>query len=514
MTAVTARPAGADLPERPSPCDDPLPPFERLAVGLIALGFVALELALSPRYGIHRDELYFIQCAHHLAWGYVDQPPFVPFVAWLEGGVFGVSSTALRLMPALAGGGSVVITALMARELKGGTRAQIIGALAAATSAQLLAMFHLLSTAAFDAFFWSLISWLALRLLRTKEARLWLPLGVVAGIGLLNKLDIAILVAALAAAISLGSSRRLLASRYALGGALLAIGLSSPDLIWNATHSWAQLSMLESLHHENSTLGASLGFIPSQLIVVGPVLAVVWIGGLLVLRKDPAGRPLALTYLLLLAFFTVTGGKSYYLAGAYFALFAAGGVFVEQRVARATRTGRFRRWVVLVVAGALPTLPLALPVLPASALPSGSWEGQINKDLSATLGWQQLAGQVARIAAGLPPAERSQLVIMAGDYGAAGAIDLYGPAYGLPPAISGHNSYWWWGPGDSADHSTTIAVNLSQAYLRTIFTSVVEVGVVATPNNAWTEERGDPIFLCTGQIESWATIWPTARHYD
>jgi 4-amino-4-deoxy-L-arabinose transferase-like glycosyltransferase len=487
--------------------------FEFRTVAAICVVFVALESVVSSRYGIHRDELYFLQCAHHLAWGYVDQPPLVPFLALLQTSLFGVSATALRILPALAGGTTVVITALMARELGGGRAAQTIGALAAATSAQLLAMFHTLSTAAFDALFWCLISWVTLRLCRTGERRLLLVIGALTGLGLMNKLDVAFLVIALGAAVALGPHRRLLLNRMALAGAAIALVIFSPDLAWNATHGWAQLSMLSSLHHENSTLGASITFVPAQLFVVGPVLALLWIGGLWRLWRDPTGRPLAIAFLALLVFFAVSGGKTYYLAGSYYALFAAGGVWAEERLEQRGKSQRVRGWAALLVLAGVLALPLTLPVLPATALPSGSWEGQINKDLSATYGWPSFVAQVAHIAGGLPHTEHRRLVLFTGDYGAAGALDLYGPQYGLPAAISGHNTFWWWGPGNSPEDSTTIAVDLPRRYLKTIFSTVVLAGTVATPDDAWTEERGDQIFLCTGQIESWATAWLSARHY-
>jgi len=169
--------------------------------------------------------------------------------------------------------------------------------------------------------------------------------------------------------------------------------------------------------------------------------------------------------------------------------------------------------VALITAGGVLALPLTLPVLPVSALAKGPWEGSINKDLSATVGWESLVGQIAKVSATLPAVQRTHLVIFTGDYGAAGAVDLYGDRYGLPLAISGHNSYWWWGPGSSGNGATTIAVDLPRSYLQTIFSEVIPAGSVATPNGVWSEERGDPIWICRGQKLPWAQAWPNTRHY-
>ncbi len=507
-TAVEVRPS--------PPLEEPgstLPPLRKGPVFGIALAMMVLELAVSARYGYHRDELYFLACARHLAWGYVDQPPLVPFVAWLSPKLFGASVVSLRVFPALAGGAAVVFSALTARELGGRWRAQVLAALAAATSPQLLAAFHLLSTTAFDIFLWSAITLLVVRLLRTGNERLWLAVGAVTGVALLNKFNVAFLVLGLAAGLLLGGRRRMLLSPWLWAGCVLALGIWSPNIVWNAQHDWAAVAMMHRLHEENSTLGASLAFIPEQIIVVGPVLAVLWIAGLRRLLRHPFGRPLGYAFLVMLVLYAVTGAKSYYLAGGYYMLFAAGGVWAEERLLHRPPAKGVRGWVALMVAGAVVAMPLTLPVLPASALAKGPWEGAIDKDLSATVGWPSLVGQIAAIADRLPVSERANLVIYTGDYGAAGAVDLYGARYGLPHAISGHNTYWWWGPVGAHNGAPTIAVDLPKQYLQTIFTEVTPAGTVATPDGVWTEERGDPIWICRDQRISWAQAWPAARHY-
>lgn len=489
-----------------------LEPFARRPLLAVASIMTAVELVAASRYGFHRDELYFLECARHLSWGYVDQPPLVPGVARLVLAVFGASVFWLRFLPAVAGGAAVAMTALTARHLGGGRRAQLVSAVGAAASTQDLAAFHLLSTTAFDLLFWSTITYLFTRLVTSDDPRWWLLIGAAFGAALLNKLNVGYLAIGAVTGLAVCHRWSLLRSWWLAAGAAAAAAIFSPDVAWNATHHWAQVAMLQSLHRENSTLAASLAFIPAQFIVVGPVLAWVWLPGLRRLLHHPHGRPLGIAYLVLLVIYTLAGAKPYYLAGMYYALFAGGGLYLEERLA-APRPVALRNRIAAITLGAVVALPLTLPVLPASALATGPWEGAINKDLSATVGWPDLTRQVAHIASTLPLTERERLVIYTGDYGAAGAIDLYGPAYRLPEAISGHNNFWWWGPADAPNRSTTIAVNLPRSYLLTIFTHVQRAGTVSTPRGVWSEERDDPIWICTRQRQTWAEAWPAARHY-
>jgi hypothetical protein len=504
--------------ERGRNAQAPLPRFERGPVLAWSAGFLAVELAMAARYGLHRDELYFLACGRHLAWGYVDQPPFVPLVARVASALFGASAVSLRVLPALAGATTVVLAALIARELGGRRRAQTFAALATALSPVIIAATHLLSTAGFDIFFWALLSWLFVRLLRTRDDRLWIAIGAVAGVALLNKWNVLFALGAIALGCLLVPEHRpRLRSPFTLAGGVLALAIWTPNLVWNAQHDWAAIAMLHSLHAENSTLGASISFLPLQLLIVGPALAVFWIAGVRTLRTDRIGRVFAIAFIALLVAYVLTGAKPYYLAGIYPSLLAAGGVWYERRLAPgpadAAARGARRTGVVIVVI-ALVSLPISLPVLPERTLPTSSWEGNINKDLSATIGWPALVRQVARVADSLPPSERAHLVVFTGDYGAAGAIDEYGARYGLPHAISGHNNYWWWGWGAARNGATTITIELDRSYLSTIFDSITPAGTVATPHNAWSEERGAPIFVCRHQRVSWKTAWPKARHYD
>ena len=489
-----------------------LPPFALAPVVAVAAGFFALNLALAARYGYHRDELYFLACAKRLAWGYVDQPPIVPAVTRLATVVFGRSVVGVRVFPALAGGALVVVVGLLAREMGGGRRAQLFGALLTVSSGLFLGGFHLMSTAAFDAVFWAVILLLVARLLRTGDQRLWLAVGLVAGVGLLNKHNVLFCCLGLAIGLALAGWRQQLRSPWLWAGGVLALLIWAPNLVWNAQHQWAAWQMLRSLHRENSTLSASIQFIPSQLLEVGPFTAPFWIGGLLWLLRNPAGqrwRALGVGYLALVVLFVAIGAKPYYLAGWYPVLFAAGGVHLDHR---RHRPAGVALPLALMAVQVVSSLPLALPVLPPSAI-ANPVNDKVNKELGATVGWTRVTAQVAAAYDRLSPDERTTAVILTANYGEAGAVDHFGPALGLPPAISPHNNYWVWGPRAARDGATTVAVGLTESELRPYFAHITRVGTLDTGYGIHTDEYGRPIYVCRGQLQPWPVMWARLKTF-
>ena len=317
---VTGTAPVLDAPDR-APVRPPLAPIAlRPVLGIAAL-LVVIEMTVAARYGFHRDELYFLACARHLAWGYVDQPPFVPAVARFSTALFGPSVVRLRVWPALAGAAAVFLTALTARELGGESghrrsahwprqpRRRCWPSCICFRPPRSTCCSGPRSPAGCPP-------------VRTGNQRWWLAIGVVTGTGLMNKYNVAFLIAGVLFGLIAGGHARLRGG-WPWAGLALALAILSPNLIWNAQHHWAALAMLRALHNENSSLGASLSFFPAQLFIVGPVLLVFWLGGLRWLYRSSLGRPLALAYVGLVVLDTLSGAKSYYLGGMYFALFAA-----------------------------------------------------------------------------------------------------------------------------------------------------------------------------------------------
>ncbi|QEC48718.1 glycosyltransferase family 39 protein [Baekduia soli] len=476
---------------------------------LLALGaLVALVLvAGSGGYGYHRDELYFLAAGRHLAWAYADQGPLTPLVARAADAVAPGSLVALRLPSALMAGTTVALTGLIAAELGGRRRAQLIAATCAAVASVVLIVGHLLSTATFDLMAWTAVTWLVARALRTGAGAPWLAAGVVAGLALLDKPLIAFLLVALGVGIAAAGPRELLRRPAPWAGAAIALVLWSPWLIWQAGHGWPQLDVSSSIASGGSSSSQPRwALLPFQLLLVSPVLAPVWIAGLVDLARRPELRPhrlFAVAWVVLAVVFLATGGKPYYLAGMFGVLLAAGALRADAWLDHGARRVRAGLLAVAVVLSAVVSVTLALPVLPAR---DAGVVIAMNGDIGETIGWPALARTVAGVYRDTPGAP----VILTSNYGEAGAIDRYGPALGLPAAFSGHNAFHEWGPPPDRP-SPVITVGFSAARLRADFTGCRVAARIDNAAGVDNDERGEPVDRCAGTRAPWSRLWPGLR---
>jgi hypothetical protein len=487
-------------------------------IALIAAVACAVELAVSTRYGYHRDELYFLAAGQHPAFGYVDQPPLTPLLARLTAIVSGNSLFALRLIPALVMAALVGLTAAMSRLLGAGRTGQVLAALAAATCAEFLGAMHLLTTTTPDFLFWAITLLLVIKLLLSQDRRWWVAIGACAGVASEFKWNIGFLVAGLAAGFALTPARRLATGRWLVIGAALAAALAAPDVIWQAQHGWPAFDVFGGLQGASGDNRVTYWIL--QVIYTGVALVPVWVAGLNWTLRRPDGRQfrcLGIAAVFVIVVFFVLGGKAYYPGGIFTFLFAAGSVPLERRLAarpriaggrlpRAARTGT-----VLVVLGAA-VLPILLPVLPARALHTVPLQ-DLNYDLAETIAWPHQVSQLARAYHALPPAERARTAILAGNYGEAGAVARFGPADGLPQAYSGANNFWYWGPPPARD-TDAIAINVDPALLRREYASIRRIGTFENGLGVSDDEQGVAIYRATGLRSDWQRAWPRFRDFS
>src|SRR5215472_18904408 len=340
-------------------------PFDRRVVAVGAMVFAVL-LAVATRYGFHRDELYFMECARHLQGSYVDQPVLTPLLAWVSLKLFGVSLLGLRMWPALAAWATVIIAGLTAREFGGGRRAQLLAAVATATMPVVLGGDHLFGPTAFDVLAWAGLALVAVKIGRTGDTRWWLLGGLILGLGLANKHSVGFFALALLIGALLSGGRRQVLNRWFLAGAAIAAAFTIPDIWWQAQHQWATIAMTRALAHENGGLANIATWVVGQLLMTALAMVVVWLAGLRFLWRSerPLWRALAWAYAILFVFFALTtGGKIYYLGGAYIYLLGAGAVVVDEWLT--ARKARLRRLLVATAVSTAVALPIVLPVLPA-----------------------------------------------------------------------------------------------------------------------------------------------------
>ncbi len=481
-------------------------PVTFAAAGPLVL--LAVLLAVAPRYGYHRDELYFLVAGAHPALGYPDQPPLVPLldraVAWLVPG----SVAALRVPPALAAATVPVLAGLTARELGARPWARVLAVWCMSAAVVLYGAGHLAGTTAFDLLVWSAVVWLVARALRTGDSRLWVAVGAAAGVGLEVKWLVGFLLGTLGVALLADRRWGLLRDPWLWAGAALALALWAPNLWWQATHGWPQVEMSRRIGERYGT-GERLLVPLAQLVMVSPFLVPVWVAGLRRLLRDPAlraFRAIGVAYLLLLVLFTVTGGQIYYVAGLYPALLAAG----AEPLLAWVRGGRARWFGGSLVASVALAVVVTLPVLPPRVLARTPIPG-VTYDLGEQVAWPRYVATVAAVYGALPAEQRSRAVLLTANYGEAGAIDRFGDRFGLPRAYSGHNGYGTWGPPPDG-RDVVVAVGLARPWLTPYFTGCAVRARLDNGVGLDSDEQGAPVTVCRGLRAPWSQLWPRLRH--
>jgi hypothetical protein len=485
-------------------------PVAWLPVGLAVVAVGGLLAATSNRYDYHRDELYFRMLEP--AWGYVDQPPLTPLIAKAAIAVLGDTLWAIRVPATLAIAVAIVLAALTTRELGGGRTAQALSAWSFGFATLPLVTGHLFVTATVDFALWAAVLLCVTRALLRPDPRWWLAAGAVVGLCTYNKLLIALLVISVLAGLLIVGPRGALASRWFWAGAGIALVLALPNLIYQATHDFPQLTMAGALS-ENNADEVRVQVLPFQLLQIGPTLVPVWVAGVVALLRRPQWRPiraLGVAYFVAVVLTIVGGGQIYYAFGLQAFLLAAGWVPTVRWIGdRLTR----RALVVAAIAlNAVTSVLMALPVLPATTL-AGTPITEVNPTLGDQIGWPVYVKTVADVYHALPADEQARAVIYTGNYGEAGAVVRYGGEYGLPPVYSGQNQLYFAGP-PPADRTVVIAWTQGLRGLSRILEGCEQKATLDNGVGVDNEEQASVIAVCHVPAAGWAAVWPQLQHYD
>jgi len=502
---------------------------------LLGAATLLLHLATMSRYGYQTDELYFIDCAKHLAWGYVDQPPLAPFFVWLTAPA-GFALWAIRLAPSIAAALAVVVACQLARELGGKRIAQLATGIAVALSPVDLGFGYGLTTSSLEPLMWTLVALFTLRLLRTRDPRWFLASVAVAVVSLYMKYTIALELLALTFGLAVSRQRELLRSRYVVFAALAIVVLTAPNWLWQLHHGMPIFDVLHddqlrrfsmrnglTLESPNPVLNGFY-FVFAQFFYTGPGSWILWVTGIVALlrsRMFAECRTLGYAYAIIFLALILLAGRGYYIAGYYPVLTAAGAVWLEA----ALRSAAWRRAIpAATLLLSLPMLPLSLPVFTVDGtvkygwylgLERGSPDGLphlIAPQFALEFGWEQYAGAVYALYKELPPEKRARTTIFSDAYGLTGALNFYGKRYGMPNVISANNNYYLWGY-DGWDGKTLLAVGATDHDVLTNYFGRVELLATFWNDYRWVEEGALPVYYCSEPRASKDEIWRALRRY-
>jgi hypothetical protein len=498
--------------------------FSRPAVLLTIISLVLHALA-NGRYGIFRDELYFIVCGDRPAWGYVDQPALIPLFASWSHSLFGDFVWGFRLVPALAMSATVGLTAEFVGVLGGRRFAQWLAGLCVLLGPIFLIQGVLFSTDLFQALTFLGLAWALVRLEQSGDERWWLAIGAMLGFSLNTKYLIAFYVAAMVIGVLVTPLRKSLLRPWIYLGALLAGVMVLPNVLWQQAHGWPFIELGKAGAGGKNLEMSPLAFLGQQVLLTGPLAGIVWACGLwycVVRPKLRVAYAFPIAWLVLLLVFDASHGKPYYLAAIYPALLAFGAVRIETWIAGRALQGVALAGVVLM-GGVL--APFTLPILPvdvfirlqqATGLMPSSGEhrkvGRLPQYYADMFGWPEMAAKVAAVYRSLPPQDRARAVFYGENYGEAAAIDVFGPHLGLPPAISGHNNYYLWGPRGH-DGAVIIIIGGDPKHYAAIFRKFYIAGHIDNPY-AMPDETNKPIYVLRDLKTPLQDFWPTVKHYD
>jgi Dolichyl-phosphate-mannose-protein mannosyltransferase len=496
------------------------------AIALIKLVF---HVYFNNRYGYFRDEFDYIACANHLGWGYVDQPPLVPFLLHLCQTVLGDSLRSIRFIPAVASSLLVVQAAVIARELGGRAYALVLTAITVALAPQYLSDGSLLGTNCLEPNLWMGCAYFAILAIKRNDPRYWLWFGVVAGLGMEEKYSIALFGFGIVVGLLLAEQRRVFLNKWIWIGGLAAFLISLPNLLWNVHYHWPFLQLIHNIRAEGRDVVLSgWQYFFQQTLLVGLLTAPIWLAGLIGFFASPRLKPyraLGWSYLVCYGMLFFLHGKNYYLAPIYPMLMGAGAVIIESSLEK-PRWGWLKPAIAAVITlNGIYLIPITVPVLSPSTFLSytkylpfklpvmehAHMRAALPQWYADQFGWNEIVAETAVAWNQLRPEERQDCGIFAQDYGQAGAIDFLGRRYGLPQSLSGHQTWFLWGPRGYSGNCLII-LDDSRENMERLFRQVDYVGTSA--DNPYALEKQIDVYICRGsKFGTLAQLWPRIKKW-
>jgi hypothetical protein len=487
----------------------------------LAIAAFGAHMIFGGGFGYHHDELYFVATGARWEFGYVDNPPLIPWIGALSDWLFGGALRGLRLFPALASSAAIYLTGSLSRRLGGGGFAQTVSALAVLIAPVYLRTGNLLCIPAFEPLYWISASYLLVRIVDEERPRLWLWIGLIAGIGLMTKHTMLFFGFGLVIGLLTTPQRKHLASRWLWFGGAIAFLMFLPNLIWQVQNGWPTVEFLRNLNAGTMSRISKGEFLIGQLLYENPITAPLWIAGLWFCFSERGRRyrVLGWIYVAVLVLLLAVGSKIYYLAPAYLVLFAAGAVQLESVLAAPQRRLARRAVIAVMVLGGLIFAPVSLPILPIDTtdryimtVTFGALDNayELTGDLHDQFGWKELVELTREGYDSLPAADREGAIILTFSRAIASAIEFFDD--GLPTPRSGDMSYYLWGWGER-EPTVVLTVGIHRETLDQIFEEVTVVGTFSHPHvNPW--RNGTLVAVGRKPRLSMADLWPQIKSWD
>jgi hypothetical protein len=499
----------------------------------LALLKLIIHFLTNGNYGYFRDEFYYIACSDHLAWGYVDQPPLSIFILAINRLLLGDSIFALRLLPALAGALTVIITGLMVRQLGGGRFAQALAALAVIITGVYLSLNSFYSMNSFDLLFWALSFYILILIIKKDKPKLWLLFGLVAGLGLMNKYSMLFFGFGLLGGLLLTSHRKYLLSKWFWLAALIAFVIVLPHIIWEIQYDFPSIEFMRNASQYKIYPVSPLEFLSGQLLLLSFINAPLCLVGLYYYFFHKDGKTYRLfgwIFIIILIIMITLKAKVYYIAPVYSMLFASGALVTEKFIHKLKWRWLKPAFISLMIIAGIIVSPIAIPVLPVETFikyaefmgivapkMERSETSALPQHFADRFGWENMVDTLAQVYHTLTPEEQSQCILFARNYGQAGAIDFFGEKYDLPKATCSRNNYWLWGPGErSGEIAICIGyrgeIKENVKNLKQYFHEVEHAATIKC-KYCMPHENYLPIFICRKPKIPLKEVWESLKVY-